>query len=261
MSDLGTILVERLFHAFPAPGAPLPVLAGIDLTIASGEFVAILGPSGCGKSTLLRIMAGLLVPSSGSVSIDGLPPEAARRRKAIGFVFQDPSLLPWRTVEANIALPWEVNPHGGRSTRAERQRQVAAMIDLVGLRGFAHYLPHQLSGGMQQRVAIARALAFSPSVLLMDEPFGALDAITRDGLRDELQQIWLVRRPTVVFVTHSIAEAVYLADRVVVLTGRPGRVRAVEPVPLPRPRDDSTEASALFVALTARLKSLLRSAA
>lgn len=258
VSDLGTIVVERLNHAFAAPGAPLPVLAGIDLTIGAGEFVAVLGPSGCGKSTLLRIVAGLLTPSTGSVLIDGLPPDAARRRKAIGFVFQDPSLLPWRTVAANVMLPWEVNrradPPGGRQA-------TAAMLDLVGLRDFAGYLPHQLSGGMQQRVAIARALAFAPAVLLMDEPFGALDAITRDALRDELQRIWLVRRPTVLFVTHSITEAVYLADRVVVLSGRPGRVRAIEPVPLARPRDAATEASSDFVSMTARLKSLLRSAA
>lgn len=261
MTDSGLIRVERLNHAFAAPGAPLPVLTNIDLTIGSGEFVAVLGPSGCGKSTLLRILAGLLKPTAGTVRIDGEPPEAARRRKAIGFVFQDPSLLPWRTVEANIALAWEVNRRGVATTRVERRRQVAAMIELVGLHGFARYLPHQLSGGMQQRVAIARALVFSPSVLLMDEPFGALDAITRDSLRDELQRIWLVRRPTIVFVTHSIPEAVYLADRIVVMTGRPGRVRAIEEVPLARPRDDSTEASPAFVALAARLKSLLRAAA
>lgn len=255
------IRVEQLSHAFAAPGAPLPVLTNIDLTIGAGEFVAVLGPSGCGKSTLLRIVAGLIAPSFGAVRIDGEPPGVARRRKAIGFVFQDPSLLPWRTVEANIALAWEVNRRTGTASRAERRRRVDSMIELVGLDGFARYLPHQLSGGMQQRVAIARALVFNPSVLLMDEPFGALDAITRDGLRDELQRIWLVRRPTIVFVTHSISEAVYLADRIVVLTGRPGRIRAIVDVPLARPRDDVTEASPAFVALVARLKSLLRAAA
>jgi NitT/TauT family transport system ATP-binding protein len=256
VSEAGAITIERLSHAFPAPGSPLPVLAGIDLTIGAGEFVAVLGPSGCGKSTLLRIVAGLLAPSAGRVLIDGLPPDAARQRKAIGFVFQDPSLLPWRSVEGNVRLPWEVNRQGVPvATVAQR---TAAMLELVGLRQFARYLPHQLSGGMQQRVAIARALAFGPAVLLMDEPFGALDAITRDTLRDELQRIWLVRRPTIVFVTHSIAEAVYLADRVVVLSGRPGRIRASEPVPLPRPRDVGAELSSEFIALTARLKSLLR---
>ncbi|MFN8534865.1 MAG: ABC transporter ATP-binding protein [Dehalococcoidia bacterium] len=259
MTDAGTILLERLSHAFVSPGrAPLPVLSGINLTVGPGELVAILGPSGCGKSTLLRIIAGLIAPSTGEVRIDGLSPDEARRRKAIGFVFQDPSLLPWRTVHANLELPWEVNR---RARPAERPGGTAALLDLVGLREFAGYLPHQLSGGMQQRVAIARALTFSPPVLLMDEPFGALDAITRDGLREELQRIWLVRRPTIVFVTHSIPEAVYLADRVVVMSGRPGRIRAVETIDLPRPRDERTETSPAFVAWAAHLKSLLRSAA
>lgn len=259
VSVADAIVLSRLGHQFRAPGGVLlPVLAGIDLTVAPGEFLAVVGPSGCGKSTLLRLIAGLLTPTSGSVQIAGRTPEAARQAKAIGFVFQDPSLLPWRTVRANISLPHEVNRQIGPPLS---EHALTDLLELVGLRQFADYLPHQLSGGMQQRVAIARALSFQPAVLLMDEPFGALDAITRENLREELQRIWLVRRPTVVFVTHSIPEAVALADRVVVLSGRPARVQAIEPVLLPRPRDAMSETTPEFVAAAARLKTLLRLAA
>lgn len=241
-------------HVFRKP--PLAVLANISLSVAAGEFVALIGPSGCGKSTLLRLVGGLLEPSAGAVRIDGASPREARQRKQLGFVFQDASLLPWRTVAQNLQLPNEVN----RQANAGGAPSTAELLGLVGLAQFGSYLPYQLSGGMQQRVAIARALAIEPPVLLMDEPFGALDAITRDTLRDELQRIWLLRRPTVLFVTHSITEAAYLADRVIVLSGRPGRVQADIPIDLPRPRDESTETSLPFVGYLRDLKASLKAA-
>ncbi|MBW8727874.1 MAG: ATP-binding cassette domain-containing protein [Inquilinus limosus] len=211
---------------YPATGlgaGAVPVLDGVDLDVPQGGFLTILGPSGCGKSTLLRVVADLLAPLAGEIAVLGGPPEAARQRRDIGFVFQDPTLLPWRSVRANIELPLLV---GRRAARPE----VAAtdeLLALLGLSGLAERMPDQLSGGQRQRVAIARALLSRPRILLMDEPFGALDEITRDRLNDELLALWRRTGTTVVFVTHSIAEAAYLGQQVLVLAAHPGRVQEI----------------------------------
>ena len=254
------ILVEGLSKTFSHRGRPLEALRGLDLRVDWGKFVSVIGPSGCGKSTLLRIVGGLLEPTGGRVRIDGRAPRDAQRAKDIGLVFQDPSLLPWRSVLSNVRLPLEVNhTDSGRSHLQPRE-----LLDLVGLSAFADYYPHQLSGGMQQRVAIARALVFEPSLLLMDEPFGALDEITRSAMRYELLRIWQSTRSdrprTVLFVTHSIAEAIALSDRVTVLTPRPGQVRAVIDIDLPRPRDESLERSPEFLDYAQQLRNLLKEA-
>src|SRR5690606_13717563 len=209
------------------------------LEIERGEFVSIIGPSGCGKSTLLRAIGGLQGPTAGEVSADGSPPREAQRRKQMGFVFQAPSLMPWRSVIENVRLPLQVNRASGGSENPQR------MVDLVGLGEFSRYYPHQLSGGMQQRVALARSFVTSPSVLLMYEPFGALDEITRTAMRYELMRIWRSEAGgptcTVVFVTHSIAEAVLLSDRVIVMTPQPGHIAASLEIDLPRPRHEEIE--------------------
>ncbi|MSQ32636.1 MAG: ABC transporter ATP-binding protein [Dehalococcoidia bacterium] len=230
----------------------LQAISNLHLSIEEGEFVSIIGPSGCGKSTLLRILGGMLVPSSGSVAIGGGSPQAAQSRKQIGFVFQDPALLPWRNVTSNINLPMEIN-RGAPSGVG-----VSELLDMVGLKEFESFHPYQLSGGMQQRVALARALVFDPSVLLMDEPFGALDEITRGEMRYELLRIWEQRRKTVLFVTHSIAEAIALSDRVLVMSRQPGQIKADIAINLPRPRMEDIELTDKFRAYAKDLKDLLK---
>jgi NitT/TauT family transport system ATP-binding protein len=241
-----------------ASGGRLTALSRIGLTIRRGEFVSVIGPSGCGKSTLLRLIGGLQTPTSGEVLVDGKPPRETQKRKQIGFVFQDPSLLPWRDVLDNVLLPLQVNSRG----IAGDARQAARLVELVGLNAFRDYYPHQLSGGMQQRVALARALVTSPSLLLMDEPFGALDEITRSAMRYELLRIWRDQAAsggcTVVFVTHSVNEAVLLSDRVVVLTPRPGCIAGTLEVELPRPRDEEIELTSSFLEHLRLLRELLR---
>ncbi|PKO23129.1 MAG: ABC transporter ATP-binding protein [Chloroflexi bacterium HGW-Chloroflexi-1] len=238
-----------LHKTFPDPNrAAMLTLDSLSLAVAEGEFLAIVGPSGCGKSTLLRLLSGLERPISGEVRLRGRPLTAPRRE--IGFVFQRANLMPWRTVLRNIALPLEVN----HTSQAEALARAEALVSLVGLDGFAGAYPNQLSGGMQQRVALARALIHEPSVLLLDEPFGALDALTRERMNSELLRIWGLRRPTVVMVTHSISEALFLADRVLVMTPRPGQVRAEFPVPLPRPRDPAVTTAPEFVRLVRRVR-------
>jgi len=225
-------------------------LAGISLDIAVGEFVTIVGQSGCGKTTLLKILAGLLPRSSGRVVLRGNAVD--RPSRDVGIVFQDPVLLPWRTVFDNVMLPVEVL---GLDRAAHRAR-ARDLLGLVGLDGFEDKYPHELSGGMRQRVAIARALVHDPSVLLMDEPFGALDAMTREFMNLELLRIWQASGKTVVFITHSIPEAVFLADRVVVMSARPGRVREIVAVDLPRPRDLDMMASDDFGVYARRIRHL-----
>jgi NitT/TauT family transport system ATP-binding protein len=267
------IVIEGVDMVYERGPQRLHALDGIDLTIGRGEFVSIIGPSGCGKSTLLRIIGGLQHPSEGRVMIDGRPPRDLQRDKQLGFVFQDPSLLPWRNVVENVRLPLQVN-RKGQGARAKGQGVVTSsrqqsggdsagtLVDAVGLAEFQRYYPHQLSGGMQQRVALARALVTSPSVLLMDEPFGALDELTRTAMRYELMRVWRSaagdRGSTVIFVTHSIAEAVLLSDRVVVMTPQPGRVAATLDIDLPRPRTEDIEGDPAFVEYTHHLRGLLR---
>jgi NitT/TauT family transport system ATP-binding protein len=215
----------------PANRDPVTALAGFSFEVARGEFVSLVGPSGCGKSTFLSIVLGLLRPDTGEVRIDGRAVKGPASDRAM--VFQEFGLLPWRSAQANVELGLELRGVAA----AERQRRVLELIQLVGLTGFERHYPHELSGGMKQRVGLARALATNPDVLLMDEPFAALDAQTRDLMQVELLRIWEQSRKTVLFVTHSIEEAAYLSDRVVVLSARPGRTKAVIPVRLPRPRN------------------------
>ena len=205
-------------------------LGPIDVQVPDGQFVALIGPSGCGKSTVLHLLAGLDEPTTGEVKINGQPPRELQSQHALGIAFQEHALLPWRTVEGNLRLPFEV------AHQPSAKDRIHELITLVGLNGFEHARPAELSGGMRQRVAIARALALKPKLLLLDEPFGALDAVTRRRMNFELERIWLESRPTTVMVTHSVEEAVLLADRILVLTERPGRLRIDTIVPFARPR-------------------------
>jgi NitT/TauT family transport system ATP-binding protein len=235
-------------------GAQTEALAGIDLEIASGEFISLIGPSGCGKSTLLRIVADLIQPSVGIAEVNGKPTARARLDRDYGMVFQAPVLFEWRDVEGNIRLPLEIV----RMDRAESDRRIREMLELVELTAFGKHHPHQLSGGMQQRVAIARALALQPALLLMDEPFGALDEMTRERLNAEVLRIWEATRKTVLFVTHSIPEAVFLSTRVVVMSPRPGRISHVVEIDLPRPRDDGTRETERYYELVTVVREALR---
>ncbi|MEE9285635.1 MAG: ABC transporter ATP-binding protein [Dehalococcoidia bacterium] len=247
------IAVHALSKSFETNGHDLVALRGVELTVASGEFVSIIGPSGCGKTTLLKIIGGLLEPTAGKVTVRGVGPREAQRRKEIGFVFQDPSLLPWRTVISNVRLPLQVNRKGGNGAGPGAQ----ALVEMVGLGQFADYYPHQLSAGMKQRVSLARALVFDPSLLLMDEPLGSLDEITRSAMRYELLRLWELTRKTVLMVTHSVAEAVVLSDRVAVMTGQPGRIDDIVTIDLPRPRGRGLERSEPFLDYTDRIQGLL----
>ncbi|MDT4918215.1 MAG: NitT/TauT family transport system ATP-binding protein [Pseudonocardiales bacterium] len=231
---------------FAARRGTVVALEEIDLTIGSGEFVSLIGPSGCGKSTLLRIVADLLPPTTGEVAVNGKPARRARLDQDYGIAFQQAGLLDWRTVQANIELPLEL--HG--VDRAKRRARAGELIELVGLSEFARHRPPQLSGGMQQRVAIARSLAESPALLLMDEPFGALDEMTRERMQNELVRIAGETGAAVVFVTHSIPEAVFLSDRVIVMSARPGRISDVVAVDLGPRTDDTREAPAFYAAIT-----------
>ncbi|MGE0751924.1 MAG: ABC transporter ATP-binding protein [Variibacter sp.] len=222
--------VRHLSKVYGEGAAAVTALDDIDFSVADGEFLSIVGPSGCGKSTLLKILAGLLLRSHGDALLNGTPIEGPRRD--IGVVFQSPVLFPWRSVIDNVLLPADVQ----RLDRATMTKRALELIALVGLAGFEKRYPWELSGGMQQRVALVRALIHDPALLLMDEPFGALDALTREAMNVELQRIWLERRKTVVFITHSTAEAVFLADRVMVMTPRPGKIGDLFEVDLPRPR-------------------------
>ena len=226
------ICLDEVGLRYQAERSEVEALSGITLTVGEGEFVAVVGPTGCGKSSLLRLVSDLLAPTSGAITVRGEPSFAARRTNQFGFVFQEPALLSWRSTIANVHLPLEVvgYPPQRRKERCEE------LLASVGLLAFAHAYPHELSGGMKQRVAMVRALAWNPSILLMDEPFSALDELTRSQLQDDLLALWSRERKTVLFVTHNISEAIYLADRVVVMSGRPGRIKTILSPELPRPR-------------------------
>jgi len=242
------VAIRGVSQHFGADGASVSALEGIDLEVPDGQFVSVVGPSGCGKSTLLSLVAGLRLPSRGAVLCDGEPITAPMPRK-VGMIFQEANLLPWLSAVDNVAFPLKLR----HVPKRERLDAAARMLELTGLAGFEHRLPHQLSGGMKQRVAIARGLVQNPAVLLMDEPFASLDEQTRMVLGDELLRIWSETRKTVLFVTHSLNEAVYLADRVVVLSARPGRVVDDVLVDLSRPRSFAMTTSERFGALKDRI--------
>ena len=228
-------------------------IEGVNLEVGEGEFLTLLGRSGCGKSTLLRVVAGLVRPNQGQITVFGAAPAVARERREISFVFQDAALLPWRTALDNVALPLDVSGNNDR----ERNARSEEMLALMGLVGWEHAYPHELSGGMRQRVSIARALVSNPRVLLMDEPFGALDEITRDRLNEELRKIWKKMRVTVLFVTHSIYEAAFLGQRVLMLAPGPGRIREIVSVDLLEDRTLGIRESREFTSLAAYLRRLL----
>ncbi len=250
------ISIKNLSKTFRgADGVNVHALEDINLDVEQGEFVSLIGPSGCGKSTLLRVIADLIQPSSGSISVNGKSPTAARKDRDYGFVFQSPTLYEWRSVMKNVQLPLEIMKY----PKDKRESRAREMLRLVELGDFENKYPWQLSGGMQQRVSIARALAFEPHILLMDEPFGALDEMTRERMNNELLRIWgAMKDMTVIFVTHSIAEAVYLSSQVVVMSSRPGRISEVIDINLPRPRGSETRDLDDFFHLTSRVRHALR---
>jgi NitT/TauT family transport system ATP-binding protein len=247
------VRIEGVTKTFPR--GHVTALQDIDLELMPSEFVSLIGPSGCGKSTLLRVIGDLIEPSAGSVTVNGKSAKRARADRDYGIVFQDSVLFDWRTVAKNIGLPLEMLGWD----RDKRKKRIDEMLDLVDLRGFEEHHPWQLSGGMQQRVSIARALAFEPALLLMDEPFGALDEMTRERLNLELLSIWQQLGSTVVFVTHSISEAVFLSTRVVVMSPRPGRIAGIVQIDLPHPRGVETREDTRFFELVTQVRELLRS--
>ena len=239
---------------FQTRNRSVPAVQGANLQVAEGEFVALLGPTGCGKSTLLRVVGDLQAPSTGRVIVRGGTAAQARRRNEFGFVFQEAALLPWRTALDNVMLPLEVVKY----PVSQRRERCMALLRSVGLEGFHDAYPNELSGGMKQRVSIVRALSWNPSIILMDEPFSALDEITKNQLQDDLLAIWTRERKTILFVTHNISEAVYLADRVVVMSAHPGRIKAVMPVELPRDRGPETRETMAFIAQVRRVREALQ---
>ena len=246
--------IAGLALTFDTADGAVQALAGIDLAIGEGEFVSLIGPSGCGKTTLLRVIADLEQASAGAVRVNGMSPREAREKRAYGYVFQAPALYPWRSVARNVALPLEIMGFA----KPERDKRVRRGLELVGLTGFERKFPWQLSGGMQQRASIARALSFDPALLLMDEPFGALDEIVRDKLNEQLLRLWERTGKTVVFVTHSIPEAVFLSTRIVVMSPRPGRIHDVIECGLPRDRTLDIRETPAFLALANRVRQGLR---
>ncbi|TGS11915.1 ABC transporter ATP-binding protein [Mesorhizobium sp. M2E.F.Ca.ET.209.01.1.1] len=248
------VSASKLGLTFQTNDGPVQALSNVDLTIGKGEFVSFIGPSGCGKTTLLRVIADLERATSGAISVNGMTPEQAREKRAYGYVFQAAALFPWRTIERNVALPLEII---GLS-QAEQAERIKRTLELVNLAGFEKKYPWQLSGGMQQRASIARALAFDADLLLMDEPFGALDEIVRDHLNEQLLDLWARTNKTICFVTHSIPEAVYLSTRIVVMSPRPGRVTDIIESTLPKERPLDIRETPEFLAIAARVRDGLR---
>ncbi len=246
--------VSKVSLTFDTADGKVEALSNVDLQIGGGEFVSFIGPSGCGKTTLLRVIADLQRPSSGAVTVNGMSAEQARLGRNYGYVFQAPALFPWRSIEANLKLPLELM---GFSPTEQKQR-AARYLALVNLTGFERKFPWQLSGGMQQRVSIARALSFDPELLLMDEPFGALDEIVRDHLNEQLLQLWAKTRKTVLFVTHSIPEAVFLSTKIVVMSPRPGRITDIIDCNFPRDRTLEIRETPEFIAIAQRVRTGLR---
>jgi NitT/TauT family transport system ATP-binding protein len=239
---------------FETGDGPVHALKEVNLTVTQGDFVSFIGPSGCGKTTLLRAIAALETPTGGTLSVNGMSPDEARRKRAYGYVFQAAGLYPWRTIAGNVRLPLEIMGY----SKAEQEERVANVLSLVELEGFEKKFPWQLSGGMQQRASIARALAFDADILLMDEPFGALDEIVRDHLNEQLLALWKRTGKTIAFVTHSIPEAVYLSTKIVVMSPRPGRITDVIDSPLPQDRPLDIRDSAEFIDIAHRVREGLR---
>ncbi|MBX5165601.1 MULTISPECIES: ABC transporter ATP-binding protein [Rhizobium] len=254
MQAPSVVSAKDLCLTYQANDGPVRALSDVNLDVRKGDFVSFIGPSGCGKTTFLRVIADLEKSTSGEISINGMTPEEARKARAYGYVFQAPALYPWRTIENNIALPLEIMGYSG----ADRARRIAEALDLVSLSGFEKKFPWQLSGGMQQRASIARALAFDADLLLMDEPFGALDEIVRDHLNEELLKLWARTNKTICFVTHSIPEAVYLSTKIVVMSPRPGRVTDVIDSTLPAERPLDIRDTPEFLEIAHRVREGLR---
>jgi len=248
------ISADGLDLTFQTNDGPVHALSGIDLEIGKGEFVSFIGPSGCGKTTFLRCIAALETPTGGSLTVNGMTPDEARKARAYGYVFQAAGLYPWRSIEKNIALPLEIMGY----SKAEQADRIARVLDLVELSNFGKKYPWQLSGGMQQRASIARALAFDADILLMDEPFGALDEIVRDHLNEQLLELWARTEKTIGFVTHSIPEAVYLSTKIVVMSPRPGRITDVIESPLPKERPLDIRDTPEFLEIAHRVRDGLR---
>jgi NitT/TauT family transport system ATP-binding protein len=254
MAAASVIEARDLSLTFETADGPVFALSKVNLTVHDGDFVSFIGPSGCGKTTLLRVIADLEQATAGTISVNGMRPDEARRKRAYGYVFQAPALYPWRTIERNVALPLEIMGFSA----ADRTERTQRNLDLVNLKGFEKKFPWQLSGGMQQRVSIARALAVDPKLLLMDEPFGALDEIVRDKLNQQLLELWGRTQKTVVFVTHSIPEAVFLSTRIVVMSPRPGRIIDVIETNFPRNRTLDFRETPEFLKVAHRVRTGLR---
>ena len=254
MTERPVIKAENLDLTFQTGDGPVHALKGVTLDIEKGDFVSFIGPSGCGKTTFLRVIAALEEPTGGTISVNGMSPEEARKARAYGYVFQHAGLYPWRTIRGNIALPLEIMGF----PRAEIPARIERVLELVDLKGFGKKFPWQLSGGMQQRASIARALAFDADILLMDEPFGALDEIVRDHLNEQLLALWEKTNKTIGFVTHSIPEAVYLSTKIVVMSPRPGRITDVIESPLPRERPLDIRDTPEFLDVAHRVREGLR---
>jgi NitT/TauT family transport system ATP-binding protein len=248
------IAAQGVDLTFQTADGPVQALKDVNLTVSKGDFVSFIGPSGCGKTTFLRCIAALETPTGGSLTVNGMSPDAARRARAYGYVFQAAGLYPWRTIAGNVRLPLEIMGF----SKADQEERVGRVLELVELSGFGKKFPWQLSGGMQQRASIARALAFDADILLMDEPFGALDEIVRDRLNEELLKLWNRTEKTICFVTHSIPEAVYLSTKIVVMSPRPGRITDIIDSPLPRERPLDIRDSQAFIDIAHRVREGLR---